>query len=149
MHSISLLGLLKESRGQNLQNFVPSALAYAFSQRPNFLKWELRLRPNVKNTASVILCSGAKGAWHPRNFRTVLSGTRRLWQFYYLMLCFTLKIRGFTNDWHPLFQIPNLSPADLIYILNLGQVFEGSMHNFRKKWWLMDIFLSVFKVVLM
>ena len=53
MHSTSLLGLLKEFRGQNLQNFVPSA--YAFSRRPNFFKRELRLQPNVKNTASVIL----------------------------------------------------------------------------------------------
>jgi hypothetical protein len=44
MHSTSLLGLLKEFRGQN----------YAFGRRPNFLKCELRLQPNVKNTASVI-----------------------------------------------------------------------------------------------
>ena len=28
----------EEFRGQNLQNFAPSALAYAFSRRPNFLK---------------------------------------------------------------------------------------------------------------
>ena len=38
MHSTSLLGLLKEFRGQNLQNFVPLASAYAFGRRPNFLK---------------------------------------------------------------------------------------------------------------
>ena len=50
MRSTSLLG-------QNLQNIIPSALAYAFGQRPNFFKWELQLRPNVKNTASVILWS--------------------------------------------------------------------------------------------
>ena len=25
----------------------------------------------------------------------------------YIMLCFTLKTRGLTSDWHPLFQIPN------------------------------------------
>ena len=37
------------------KNFVPSALAYAFSRRPNFLKRELRLWPNVKNTTLVIL----------------------------------------------------------------------------------------------
>ena len=55
MHSTSLLWLLKEFQGQNLQNFVPSASAYAFGQGPNFLKQELLLRPNVKNTASVIL----------------------------------------------------------------------------------------------
>ena len=57
MHSTSLLGLLKEFRGQNLQNFIPSASAYAFGRWPNFLEQELRLRPNVKNTASVILCT--------------------------------------------------------------------------------------------
>ena len=39
MHSTSLLGLLKEFRGQNLQIFVP--LAYAFGRRPNFLKCKL------------------------------------------------------------------------------------------------------------
>ena len=54
-HSTSLLGLLKEFRGQNLLNFIPSA--YAFNQRPNFLDGENQLQPNVKNTASVILCS--------------------------------------------------------------------------------------------
>ena len=43
MHSTSLLGLLKEFRGQNLQNFIPSALAYAFGRRPN-----------VENRTSVI-----------------------------------------------------------------------------------------------
>ena len=32
MHSTSLLELLKEFRGQNVQNFVPSTLAYAFAQ---------------------------------------------------------------------------------------------------------------------
>ena len=36
MHSTSLLGLLKEFGGQNLQNFTPSASAYAFGRRPNF-----------------------------------------------------------------------------------------------------------------
>ena len=54
MDSTSLLGLLKEFRRQNLQNFVPSALAYAFGRRPNFSKGKLRIRPNVKNTTSVI-----------------------------------------------------------------------------------------------
>ena len=54
MHSTSLLGLLKNFWGQNLQNFIPLALPYAFGRRPNFFKWELWLRPNVKNTASVI-----------------------------------------------------------------------------------------------
>ena len=55
MHSTSILWLLKELRGCNLQNFVPSTCAYAFGRSPNFLKQELQLRPNVKNTASVIL----------------------------------------------------------------------------------------------
>jgi hypothetical protein len=32
------------------------ASAYVFGRGPNFLKQELRFRPNVKNTASVILC---------------------------------------------------------------------------------------------
>ena len=54
LHSTSLLGLLKEFQGQNLQNFVPSASAYAFGWSPIFLKCELRLWPNVKNTALVI-----------------------------------------------------------------------------------------------
>ena len=55
MHSTSVLWLLKEFKGQNLQNFVPSASAYALDRRPNFLKQELQFRPNVKNTATVIL----------------------------------------------------------------------------------------------
>ena len=54
MHSTSLLGLLKEFSGQNLQNYVPMASAYAFGQRPNFLKGKLRIRPIVENTASFI-----------------------------------------------------------------------------------------------
>ena len=57
IHSTSLLGLLKEVQGQNLQNFVPAASAYAFGRRPNFLKWELWLRLNVKNMALVIHCT--------------------------------------------------------------------------------------------
>ena len=44
--------------------------------------------------------TGATGVWHPQNFWTVLSGTRWFWQFYYIPLCFTLKIWGFTSDWH-------------------------------------------------
>ena len=51
------------------------------------------------------------GAWHPQNFWTVLSGTRWFWQFWYIMLYFTLNIWGFTSDWHPLFQILNSSPG--------------------------------------
>ena len=27
------------------------------------------------------------------------------------MVCFTLEVWGFNSDWHPLFQIPNSSPA--------------------------------------
>ena len=45
--------------------------------------------------------TSATGAWHPRNFWIVLSGTRWFWQFYYITLCFTLKIWRFTSDWHP------------------------------------------------
>ena len=58
--------------------------------------------------------TGATGAWHPRNYWTVLSSTRWFWQFYYIMLCFTLKIWGFTSDWQPLFQIPKSSPGKRI-----------------------------------
>ena len=65
--------------------------------------------------------TGAKGAWHPLNFWTVMSGTRWFWQFYYIMLCFTLKFWGFTSDWHPLFQIPNSSPDQ-------GQLQEWTEH---------------------
>ena len=34
------------------------------------------------------------------------------------MLCCTLDFFGFTNDWHPLFQISNSSPGlwDLVYV---------------------------------
>ena len=55
--------------------------------------------------------TGATGAWHPENFWTELSSTRWFWQFYYIILCFTLKIWEFTSDWHPLFQNCNSSPA--------------------------------------
>jgi hypothetical protein len=34
---------------------------------------------------------GAKGAWYPLNFWTVMTGTRWFWQFYYMMLCCTLE----------------------------------------------------------
>ena len=54
---------------------------------------------------------GAKGAWHPLNFWTVMSGTRWFWQFYYTMLCCTLAFWEFASDWHPLFQISNSSPV--------------------------------------
>ena len=66
MHFTSLLWLLKEFWGRNLQIVIPSASAYAFGQRPNFLKRELRLRPNVKNTASVILCEHTLRLRQPR-----------------------------------------------------------------------------------
>ena len=72
MHSTSLLWLLKEFQGQNLQNFAPSASAYVFGLRPNFLKRELRLRPNVKNTASVILWSKAVTKQYNKKFITAL-----------------------------------------------------------------------------
>ena len=38
--------------------------------------------------------TGATGAWHLQNFWTALSGTRWFWQFYYITLCFPLKILG-------------------------------------------------------
>ena len=50
----------------------------------------------------------ARGAWNPRKFWTVMSGTHRFCQFYHIGLCFTLEFWRFTSDWHPLFQIPNL-----------------------------------------
>ena len=76
------------------------------------------MRSRLKAYAAIVdfqvfrawVSTGTKGAWHLQNFWTVLSGTLRFWQFYYIMLCFTLKIWGFTSDWHPLFQIPNWSP---------------------------------------
>ena len=54
---------------------------------------------------------GAEGAWHLQIFWTILSGTNKFWQFYYIILCFNFKIWVFTSDWHPLFQIPNSSPV--------------------------------------
>ena len=50
--------------------------------------------------------TGAKGAWHPHHFWTVLSGTHGFWQFYYIMLCFTLKIWGFTSVGSRCFKYP-------------------------------------------
>ena len=44
-----------------------------------------------------------------------MSGTRWFWQFYYIMLCCTLEFWGFTSDWHPQFQIPNSSPAKVLW----------------------------------
>ena len=64
MHSTSLLWLLNEFQGQNLQNFVLSASTYAFGRRPNFLKQELRLRRNVKNTYSAVDLYGTLNAHH-------------------------------------------------------------------------------------
>ena len=53
--------------------------------------------------------NGAKGTWHRYNFWAVMSGG--FWQFYYITLFFTLEFWVFISDWHPLFQIPNSSPA--------------------------------------
>ena len=47
------------------------------------------------------VCTGAKGAWHPGSFWTVLSGTRGFWQFYYIS---PLKFEDLLA-----FQIPNCS----------------------------------------
>ena len=54
---------------------------------------------------------GAKGAWYPLNFWTVMSGTRWFWQFYYILLSCTHDFWEFTSDWRLLFQIPNSSPV--------------------------------------
>ena len=35
--------------------------------------------------------TGANGAWHLRNFLTIMSGTRWFWQLYYIMFYFTLE----------------------------------------------------------
>ena len=56
--------------------------------------------------------TGAKGAWQPRIFWIVMSGTRWFWQFYYIMFCCTLEFWGFISDLHPLFQTHNSSPVD-------------------------------------
>ena len=50
MHSTSLLGA---AEGVPRAKFTK---LHTFGRRPNFLKYKLRLRPNVKNTASVIPC---------------------------------------------------------------------------------------------
>ena len=78
--------------------------------------------------------TGAKGAWHLQNFWTVLSGTHGFWQFYYTTLCFTLKIWGFTTDWHPLLQIPNSSPVckcgcSLLLTINRNRKYAISTTN--------------------
>ena len=48
------------------------------------------------------------------------------WQFYYIILCVTLKIREFISDWHPLFQIPNSSPDCLCNVLEI--IFRKGIH---------------------
>ena len=65
----------------------------------------------LKHLSRAWVSTGAKGAWHPRKFWTVMSGTRWFWQFYYIMLCCTLEFWGLTDDWHPMLQIPNSSPV--------------------------------------
>ena len=81
--------------------------------------------------------TGAKGALHPLNFWTVMSGTRSFWQFYYIMLCCTIEFWGFTSDWHPLFQIPNSSPGSGGWkkskkSINVEGVFFCGRWNFSK-----------------
>ena len=66
--------------------------------------------PNLHPSIRAWVSTGAKGAWHPQNVWTVMSGTRWFWQFYNIMVCCTLKLWEFTSDWHLLFQIPNSSP---------------------------------------
>ena len=67
--------------------------------------------------------TGAKGALHPQNVWTVMSGARWFWQFYYTMLGFTLEFWGFTSDWCSLFQIVNSSPF-------LFRIFAIKVHIF-------------------
>ena len=60
----------------------------------NYLSWiyaTLYSLDSVAPRKSCSLCrtwvsTGAKGAWHLRNFWTVLPDTRGFWQFYYKML---------------------------------------------------------------
>ena len=56
-------------------DFVPSASAYAFGRRPNYFKTELWLRPNVKNTASVIL-------WPEADTSLLISYTLIVWRLF-------------------------------------------------------------------
>ena len=86
----------------NSANFVPSTIG------PHLRMWFLLMQ---MSSYRAWVSTGTKGAWHPWNFWTVMSGTRWFWQFYYIMLCFTLEFWGFTSEWHPLVQIPNSSPV--------------------------------------
>ena len=74
--------------------------------------------------------AGLELAWVPRvlNFWTVMSGTRWFWQFYYILLFCTLEFWGFTGDWHPLFQIPNSSPAQPLLLA------PSKLFTFRHPW---------------
>ena len=129
MHSTSLLELLKEFRGQNVQIFVPSASAYAFGRRPNFLKWELQLRPNVKNTASVIHCC----AWYKCQMYKEISNIdyqssssssswglwlqRRKWRQWNIVLMKTINQQS-TSAAH-LRELPLLLPWYVMYVCTL------------------------------
>ena len=90
MHSTSLLWLLKEFRGWNWKNFIPSASAYAFGRRPNFLQQELRLRPNVKNTASVILWSESLN-YCPKKYLSLIYIYRRSHRIYWSLCSYWRK----------------------------------------------------------
>ena len=57
------------------------------------------------------LCNGR--AWFS-------AGNRRIFGLYCsapVTLCFTLKMWGFTSNWHPLFQFPNSSPDSMFFFL--------------------------------
>ena len=96
---------------------IPESTIFCFHQiffalffyKVEVFYWDQKCQYNWLSRAWV--STGAKGAWHPWNFWTVMSGTRWCWQFYYIMLCCTLRFWGFTSDWHPLFQIPNSNPV--------------------------------------
>ena len=77
----------------------------------DFPSVEMRIEASLcpGNVARAWVSTSAKSVWHPQNFWTVMSDTRWFWQFYYIMLCCSLEFRGFTSDWHSLFQFPNSS----------------------------------------
>ena len=73
--------------------------------------------------------TGGKGAWHPRNFWTVMSDTHWFWQFYYIMFCFTLEFWGFTSDCQLAPTVSNFQLKPCIrYIIMMNLVIIGSTY---------------------
>ena len=60
----------------------PQLAQNAPSLSPSWVLLYLRARVSI----------GAKGAWHPPKFLTILCGTRRFWQSYHTMFCSSLKL---------------------------------------------------------